>query len=64
MSKQPTLIAYAVRQRSGQQPAVWTRIGAAWAHHRDGGMSLELEALPVTGRLVLLPPKENDGGAS
>ncbi|WP_298242056.1 hypothetical protein [uncultured Bradyrhizobium sp.] len=62
--KKPTLIAYAVRQRDGQQKAVWTRIGAAWSHHRDGGLSIELDALPTTGRLVLLPPSESDGDAS
>lgn len=39
MSKQPTLIAFAARQRGGQQAAVRARIGAAWAHHRDVGMS-------------------------
>jgi hypothetical protein len=64
MTKKPSLIAYAVRERGGQQSAIWTRIGAAWGHHRDAGMTVELDALPTTGRLVLMPPKETEGGAS
>jgi hypothetical protein len=37
MSKKPTLIAYAVKERGERQKAIRTRIGAAWPHGRDTG---------------------------
>jgi hypothetical protein len=62
MSKKPTLIAYSVKNREGQK-AIWTRIGAAWSHDSGNGMSIQLEALPIDGRIVLTEPKAEDGGA-
>jgi hypothetical protein len=62
MSKKPTLIAYSVKDREGQK-AIWTRIGAAWTHGTGNGMSIQLEALPIDGRIVLTEPKADDGGA-
>jgi hypothetical protein len=61
MSKKPTLIAYAVRHREGQK-AIWTRIGAAWPHGTGPGLSIQLDALPIDGRIVLTEPKAEDGG--
>jgi hypothetical protein len=55
--KQPQLIAYCVKNREGQS-AIWTKVGAAWAHAGKPGFSIELDALPVDGRLVLIEPKE------
>jgi hypothetical protein len=58
-NKRPTLIAYTVKQRGKGQKAIWTRIGAAWPHaNGSNGFSIELEAFPVDGRLVLIEPKE------
>lgn len=58
MSKNmPSLLAYTVKNRGKGQKAIWTRIGAAWPHSNGEGFSIELEALPVDGRLVLIPPK-------
>lgn len=66
----PAFHAYAVREREKGKKAVWTRLGAAWAHRDGEGLSLDLEALPVNfdGRIVLLPPKSGasdaqEGGA-
>ena len=57
-SKSPTLIAYTVRDREGKD-AIWTRIGAVWPHKQGkGGSTLQLEAVPLDGRIVLLPPSE------
>lgn len=59
MNKKPTLIAYAVKPRGNGQKAIWTRIGAAWPHNTGTpGFSIELEAFPVDGRLVLIEPKD------
>lgn len=53
-NRHPELIAYGVRQ-SGEK-SHFTRIGAAWGN-KKGGFGLRLEALPVNGEIVLLPPK-------
>jgi hypothetical protein len=45
-NKKPTLIAYTVREREGQN-AIWTRIGAAWPHGKGTGLSIHLDALPI-----------------
>jgi hypothetical protein len=58
----PTLYAYAVKDRGRGQKAIWTRIGAAWPHEKGRGYSLQLEALPIDGRLVLTEPKADDQG--
>lgn len=64
-TNKPTLLAYTVKNRGKGQKAIWTRIGAAWPHSNGDGFSIELEALPVDGRLVLIPPKADqpDGEA-
>jgi hypothetical protein len=55
--KHPDLIAYSVREASGK--SYFTKIGAAW-HNAKGGFGLRLDALPVNGEIVLLPPRENE----
>jgi hypothetical protein len=60
MNSKPTLIAYTVKSRKKGQTAIWTRIGAAWPHATGEGLSIELEAFPVDGRLVLIPPKAGE----
>ena len=61
MTRKPTLIAYTVKppRRRDQKP-IWTRIGAAWPHSEGEGLSIELEALPLDGRVVLIPPKPDE----
>lgn len=57
MNKKPTLYAYAVKDRGKDQKGIWTRVGAAWPHENGKGFTVELEAFPVNGRLVLTEPK-------
>ena len=38
----------------------WTKIGAAFPHKEGLGFSIELKAFPIDGRLVVLPPDNND----
>ena len=60
-TKKPTLLAYTVKNRGKGQKAIWTRIGAAWPHSNGGtGFSIELEAFPVDGRLILIEPKADE----
>ena len=47
----PTHIAYQVRD-SGDD-GFWTRIGAAWPHKDGKGFSLQLDAVPLDGRIAL-----------
>jgi hypothetical protein len=56
--KKPAFIAYAVTGEGKQ--AFWTRIGSAWQHQHGEGFNIELNALPVNGRIVLMPPKAED----
>ena len=66
MSNKPTLYAYAVKDRGQKQKAIWTRIGAAWPHEKGVGFTIELEAFPIDGRIVLTAPKADEtseGGA-
>ena len=60
----PTLIAYSVKDRGQGQKAIWTRLGAAWAFEKGTGYTLQLDALPIDGRIVLCEPKADaeDGG--
>jgi hypothetical protein len=60
MSNKPSFIAYTVKNRGKGKSAIWTRIGAAWPHADSPGFSIELEALPVDGRLVLIEPKAEE----
>jgi len=57
MSKKPELIAF-VATEGKDEKSFFTRIGAAWANSK-GGFNIKLEALPVGGEIVLLPPKED-----
>ena len=61
--KKPALIAYSVKLSSDEQ-AIWTRIGAAWAHRKGGGYSIELDALPLEGRIVLVAPSTEPKAAA
>lgn len=51
-AKLPSHVAYQVRDREGQK-GFWTRIGTAWAHADGKGFNIQLEALPLDGRIVL-----------
>jgi hypothetical protein len=45
-------LVYSVRDREAKK-AVWTRIGAAWEHADNKGFSIQIEALPLDGRITL-----------
>ena len=51
-SKTPSHIAYQVRDRDGKK-GFWTRIGSAWAHNDGKGFNLQLECVPLDGRITL-----------
>ena len=55
----PIYQAYTVIKREGQDD-YWLNIGAAFSHADGNGLNVLLQALPINGKLVLRPPKDND----
>ncbi|MBK9118173.1 MAG: hypothetical protein IPM18_01015 [Phycisphaerales bacterium] len=51
-SKAPSHVAYQVRDRDGKK-GFWTRIGAAWQHGDCNGFNIQLEVVPLDGRITL-----------
>ena len=51
-SKAPSHLAYQIREREGQK-GFWTRIGSACQHQDQKRFSIQLEALPLDGRVTL-----------
>lgn len=64
-ARKPKFIAFAVTGEGKQ--AFWTRIGTVWPQANGEGLNIELSALPVNSRIILMPPKaeastEAEGG--
>jgi hypothetical protein len=57
-SKAPSHIAYQVRDRDGRK-GFWTRIGSAWAHSDGKGFNVQLDVVPLDGRITLRVASEN-----
>ena len=51
-SKSPTHVAYQVRDRDGKK-GFWTRIGSAWPHADGKGFNIQLDVVPLDGRITL-----------
>ena len=49
--------AYTVIKRDGQDDW-WCNIGGAFSHADGNGLNLILQALPLDGKVVLRPPKD------
>ena len=56
-SKKPSHIAYQVREGAGEK-GYFTRIGAAWPNKKGTGFNIQLDAVPLDGRIALLVPSE------
>ncbi len=52
----PTHIAYQVRE--GGQKSYWTRIGAAWPHKDGNGFNIQLESIPLDGKITIRTASE------
>ncbi len=51
-SKAPSHTAYVVRDHAGGK-SFWTRVGSAWAHKDGKGFNVQLETMPLDGRITL-----------
>lgn len=59
-SKTPSHVAYQVRDRGENKKAFWVRIGSAWAHQDGSGFNVQLECVPLDGRITLRVPSERE----
>jgi len=50
----PAYIAWTVTAKGERN--IWHRIGASWPHKDGRGFTLQLEATPLDGRIVLRAP--------
>jgi len=57
-AKMPTHFAYHVRDRQGGD-SIWTRIGSAWKHADSQGFNIQIETVPLDGRITLRVPSES-----
>lgn len=55
--KRPSHIAYQVREGEDKK-AYFNRIGAAWTHKDGEGFSIQLDSLPVDGRVTVRSVKD------
>lgn len=56
-AKAPSHAAYHVRDREGKK-GFWTRIGTAWPHADGKGFNLQIDVVPLDGRVTLRVPSE------
>lgn len=56
-AKAPDFIAWHVQQKGDK--SFWNKVGASWKHKDGKGMTLQLETLPINGRIVLRVPSKN-----
>ncbi|MDX2199492.1 MAG: hypothetical protein SF069_11045 [Phycisphaerae bacterium] len=52
-SNSPSHVVYQVRDRGQGQSGIWTRIGAAWPHNDGKGFNVQIDAVPLDGKLTL-----------
>jgi len=67
MANRPTHKVLSVTERSGDganAKAYYTRIGAGWPIKNGSGISLQLDALPLNGRLIVLEMDEEDNASA
>jgi hypothetical protein len=57
-SKAPSHIVYQVRDREGGK-GFFTRIGAAWPHKDGKGFNIQIESVPLDGRITLRVASED-----
>lgn len=57
----PFLLGYTVRENDNTDKAYWSKVGIAWAHKDGNGYNVQMDALPVDGKLVLRTvPEDHD----
>jgi hypothetical protein len=55
--RKPDFDVFVSKDREGDKP-FYTRVGGAWNVAKEG-ISIELQALPLDGRLILFPKRDD-----
>lgn len=55
--KAPDFLAWHITQKGAK--SYWTKVGAAWMHKDSHGYTIQLEVVPINGRIVLRQPIED-----
>lgn len=58
----PSHVAYQVREGSGNK-SYWTRIGVAWTSRDEKGFVIQLNSVPLDGKIILRVPDIKSEGA-
>ncbi|MEM6467744.1 MAG: hypothetical protein AAF679_14765 [Pseudomonadota bacterium] len=53
VTKAPDYVGYTLKDRGEGQDPFWMPIGGAWNHEDGKGMTLQLDAAPLDGRVTL-----------
>jgi hypothetical protein len=59
-TNKPSHVAYQVREGKGSDKSFWTRIGVAWTSRDEKGFVIQLNAIPLDGKIVLRVPEPKD----
>lgn len=51
--RRPDMLGYTVRAIGDGKKSAWSKVAVAWAHKDGKGYNVQMEAVPVDGRLVL-----------
>jgi hypothetical protein len=63
MSK-PDFIAYSVVPGKDRKKPYWHRLGSAFKQAKGDGYNIQLNSMPIDGRIVLVPPKHDETEAA
>ena len=57
----PFLLGYSVRPTGDGSKSYWSKIAVAWAHKDGQGFNVQMDAMPIDGKLVLRTvPEDHD----
>ncbi|MDE4063150.1 hypothetical protein [Phaeobacter gallaeciensis] len=56
----PEFLAWHVTDKG--EKSFWNKVGAAWRHRDGKGYTLQLEVVPINGRIVLRQPLDEPNG--
>lgn len=59
-NNKPAFEAFAVREGTKGKKSRFTKIGAMWPTKTGNGFTMDLHALPIDGKIILMPPKPKD----
>jgi hypothetical protein len=59
-TNKPSHVAYQVREGKGDSKSFWTRIGVAWTSRDEKGFVIQLNAVPLDGKIILRLPEPKD----